>query len=68
MAGGASYQSRMVVGAVSGLTAAIFNRFVRPRIFSSDMGIAWLTHNVEEVSMLEHILPPLYAERHSADA
>jgi hypothetical protein len=27
------------------------------------MGTAWLTHNVEEVSMFEHILPPLYAAR-----
>ena len=31
------------------------------------MGTAWLTHNVEEVSMFEHILPSLYAAR-TADA
>jgi hypothetical protein len=31
------------------------------------MGTAWLTHNVEEVSMFEHLLPPLYAARGGHD-
>jgi hypothetical protein len=61
--GGASYRSRMVVGAASGLIRPLFNAVIRPRIFSNDMGTAWLTHNVEEVSMFEHILPALYASR-----
>lgn len=60
---GATYRSRMVVGAASGLIRPLFNAVIRPRIFSNDMGTAWLTHNVEEVSMLEHILPTLYASR-----
>ena len=60
---GASYQSRMVVGAASGVFASIFNSLVRPRVFANAMGTAWLTHNVEEVSMFEHILPALYAAR-----
>jgi DAPG hydrolase PhiG domain len=60
---GASYRSRMVVGVASGAFRWLFNHLVRPRVFSDAMGTAWLTHNVEEVSMFEHILPPLYAAR-----
>lgn len=60
---GASYRSRMVVGIASGMVGRLFNRLVRPRVFSNAMGTAWLTHNVEEVSMFEHILPALYAGR-----
>jgi hypothetical protein len=60
---GASYRSRMVVGVDSGPLRWPFNHMIRPRVFSDAMGTAWLTHNVEEVSMLEHILPGLYAER-----
>jgi hypothetical protein len=61
--GGASYRSRMVVGAAAGPVRWAFNRWVQPRLFGVDMGRAWLTHNVEEVSMLESLLPPLYAAR-----
>lgn len=60
---GASYRSRMVVGAASGVFGSFFNTVLRRRIFSDEMGTAWLTHNVEEVGMLEHLLPPLYACR-----
>lgn len=63
VARGASYRSRMTVGMASGAPRWIFNRLVRPRVFSDAMGTAWLTHNVEEVSMFEHILPSLYAAR-----
>ena len=58
----------MVVGAASGLIRPLFNGFVRPRVFSDVMGTAWLAHNVEEVSMFEHILPTLYASRPASDA
>ncbi len=60
---GASYRSRMAVGITSGALRWTFNDVVRPRIFSDAMGKAWLTHNVEEVSMFENILPMLYAAR-----
>ena len=62
-ASGESYTSRMVVGASAGCSRWPFNYVVRPRVFSDTMGAAWLTHNVEEVSVLENILPPLYAAR-----
>lgn len=60
---GTSYRSRMVVGAADGSLQGLFNHVVRPVVFPDDMGTAWLTHNVEEVSMLEHILPVLHAGR-----
>lgn len=60
---GASYRSRMTVGGASGAFAWFFNRFVRPVLFSDAMGSSWLTHNVEEVSMLEHLLPASYGAR-----
>lgn len=60
---GASYRSRMIVGAASGVFGGIFNTLPRRRISSDEMGTAWLAHNVEEVGMLEHTLPTLYACR-----
>ena len=53
----------MLVGATDGMFGKLFNTFIRHRVFSDEMGTAWLTHNVEEVSMFENILPPLYASR-----
>lgn len=63
VAGGTSYRSRMAVGVAGGLARWPANQLIRPRLFPDAMGTAWLTHNVEEVSMLEHLLPPLYAAR-----
>jgi hypothetical protein len=62
-AGGASYRSRMVVGASGGAFGRFFNAAVRQHVFSDDMGAAWLRHNVEEVGLLEHLLPLLYPSR-----
>lgn len=61
--GGSSYRSRMIVGVAAGTLRRPINDLLRPRVFSDAMGTAWLTHNVEEVSMFESILPPLFAER-----
>jgi hypothetical protein len=58
---GASYRSRMVVGLDAGIIGTLFNDHLRPRLLSNEAATAWLTHNVEEVSMFEHILPGLYA-------
>ena len=60
---GASYQSRMCVGVAHGPLRWAFNSLLRPQIFPDAMGTAWLTHNVEEVSMLENFLPELYAAK-----
>lgn len=67
-AGGASYRSRMVVGVDAGALGRLFNDHVRPRMFSNEAATAWLTHNVQEVSMFEHILPRLHARQRKSDA
>lgn len=63
---GASYRSRMVIGIDAAAIGRLFNDHVRPRILPNEMATAWLTHNVEEVGMLEHILPALYTQREGA--
>ena len=65
--GGASYRSRMVVGVAKGWFKPVFNGWVQPRIFTDEMGTAWLKHNVEEVGLFEALLPPLYAARASSN-
>lgn len=60
--GGTEYRSRMVVGSSTPFVGAAFNRWVRPRFLSDDAARAWLKHNVEEVGLLEHLLPPLYGQ------
>jgi hypothetical protein len=59
---GSSYQSRMIVGVNAGLPGRLFNDYIRPVFLSNAAAQAWLTHNIEEVSMFEHILPFLYRE------
>ena len=51
----------MIVGARRGPLRIIFNRFIRPRLFSDEMGQAWLRHNVEEVGNFESFLPAVFA-------
>jgi hypothetical protein len=38
----------------------ILNPILHNTIFPEAMGHAWLKHNVEEVGLLEHIIPRLY--------
>ncbi len=56
---GTLYENRLLVGAASG-----WRRVVTPLVqrfaFDPAHGLAWLRHNIEEVGLLEHILPPLY--------
>ncbi len=58
--GGTRYENALTVGAAGGTVASAFNRWVRPLVFSDEMGRAWLRHNVEEVGNLEHFLPGLF--------
>jgi hypothetical protein len=60
--GGSSYRSRMVVGASGAVVGRLFNALVRPRVFPDEMGRAWLVHNVEEVGLLEQLLPALLGQ------
>ncbi|MGI8829098.1 MAG: DAPG hydrolase family protein [Candidatus Limnocylindria bacterium] len=59
--GGTRYRSRIELGADTLFGRVLFNRLIRPMIFSDLMGPAWLMHNVEEVGNLEHFLPALHA-------
>lgn len=58
---GTRYRSRMELGADTAFGRVLFNRLIRPMIFSDLMGPAWLRHNVEEVGNFELFLPELYA-------
>ena len=60
--GGTTCTTRMVVGSASLLGRLLFNRTVRPRLFSNAKGKAWMKHQVEEMGNLEHFLPTLYAQ------
>jgi hypothetical protein len=60
---GTQYVSTLTVGtALPGLSAVI-NPIVRNAMFTEAMGRAWLRHNVEEVGLLEHIIPRIYPGR-----
>jgi len=52
------YVSVFDLGARNPLFAPV-NAFVRRRLFTPAMDAAWIKHNVEEVGLLEHILPQL---------
>lgn len=56
------YVSILEVGAQSPLLTAV-NRYLTRRRFSLPMTHAWLRHNVEEVGLLEHLLPSAYPIR-----
>lgn len=55
--GGLQYLSTLTVGITTPLIAKLFNVAVHRAVFTEAMGHAWLKHNVEEVGLLEHILP-----------
>lgn len=55
---GTHYVSVMDLGAMSPLMTWV-NRYLTTRVFPEPMGRAWLVHNIEEVGVLEHLLPAL---------
>ncbi|CAN7305092.1 hypothetical protein [Knoellia sp. LjRoot47] len=57
-AGGTHYVSVMDLGARSRAFTPV-NRVLTRRTFPDAMARAWLRHNVEEVGLLEHLLPTL---------
>ena len=59
--GGTRYRSRMELGADTAFGRLLFNRLIRPMVFSDLMGPAWLKHNVEEVGNFVQFLPHLFA-------
>ena len=55
------YVSVMEIGAVARAFGPV-NRYLTRRIFPVDMAHAWVAHNVEEVGLLEHIVPALHPQ------
>ncbi len=61
--GGTQYVSTLTIGTSLPAIGEILNWLIRHMVFTEAMGRAWLRHNVEEVGLLEHIIPPIYPGR-----
>lgn len=57
---GTQYDSTMLVG-VPGPVGRVVNPLLNRRIFGEQHGHAWIKHNIEEVGLLEELLPRLYS-------
>jgi hypothetical protein len=60
---GTRYVSTLTIGTASPALRAVLNPVIHNVMFTEAMGHAWLQHNVEEVGLLEHILPQIYPGR-----
>lgn len=60
MDGGTRYVSTLTIGTALPALSAMVNPLIHRMVFSEAMGRAWLRHNVEEVGLLEHIIPRIY--------
>ena len=60
--GGMHYVSTLTIGTTVPWLRRILNPLIHRAAFSEAMGYAWLQHNVEEVGLLEHIIPGLYRD------
>ena len=56
------YVSNLELGSTSPLLPGM-NRYLTQRRFPPAMAQAWVVHNIEEVGVLEHILPSAFAAR-----
>lgn len=58
--GGTQYVSMLRMGIGVPVLRTIVNPAIHRLLFTETMGRAWLKHNVEEVGLLEHMLPGIY--------
>lgn len=58
--GGTHYRSTLTIGVGFPVIGPLVNSIIRRTIFPEAMGRGWLRHNVEEVGLLEHIVPSIY--------
>jgi hypothetical protein len=58
--GGTQYVSTLTIGTSVPVLRSALNPLVHRAVFTEAMGRAWLRHNVEEVGLLEHIVPRIY--------
>jgi hypothetical protein len=68
MDGGTRYVSTLTIGTALPVLRAVLNPAVHRMIFTEAMGRAWLKHNIEEVGLLEHIIPRIYPRRDERSA
>jgi hypothetical protein len=62
--GGTQYVSTLTIGSTFPVLGRILNELIRRAVFPETMGHAWLKHNVEEVGLLEHIIPRICPDNH----
>jgi hypothetical protein len=60
VAGGTQYLSTLTIGISVPRLRAVINPLIHRALFTEAKGRAWLKHNVEEVGLLEHIVPLLH--------
>jgi hypothetical protein len=58
--GGTQYVSALTIGIALAGVGRILNPLLHATLFTEAMGRAWLRHNVEEVGLLEHIVPLIH--------
>jgi hypothetical protein len=58
--GGTRYVSTLTIGTDLPGLRSLLNPFLHRFVFDEAMGRAWIQHNIEEVGLLEHLLPRLY--------
>jgi hypothetical protein len=56
---GTQYVSTLTIGTDLPGLRALLNPLIHNAIFTEAMGHAWMKHNIEEVGLLEHMLPRL---------
>lgn len=60
--GGTLYRSRLIIGVQAPLVSRPINALLQRLVFTRAMGKAWLRHNVEEVGVLEHLVPLIHPD------
>lgn len=65
---GASYRSILTVGFRTPVVCQLCNAAIRRFVFPEAMGRAWIRHNIEEVGLLEHLIPLVREQERSAAA
>jgi hypothetical protein len=58
--GGTQYVSTLTIGTSLPGLSAVLNPLIHRNVFPETMGRAWIRHNIEEVGLLEHIVPRIY--------
>jgi hypothetical protein len=59
---GTLYRSRLVIGSTLPGIGKLVDALARKRLFTPEIGRAWIKHNVEEVGNFQFFLAKLYAE------